>query len=423
MPEGKVRVPTDEELNRITGRAVAEVVPYEEFIAGLRSGRPLRIKMGFDPTKPVITMGWAVGIRKLRQLQDLGHTVVVIIGDWTARIGDPSGRSETRKMLTEDEVTSNADAILEQFFKILDRSRTEVRRQTEWFGEFSLTDVVRLASRFTIAQLLERDDFSKRFSERQPIGIHELLYPLLQGYDSVAIEADIEFGGTDQKFNIHVGRELQRDMGLECGPAGQGQALLLVPMLIGLDGKRKMSQSFDNFIGIDAPAHDMYGKLMSIPDALMGDYFELLTDVPDEEIAEVRQAVEDSSANPMEHKKRLAREIVTQFHSETAAQEAESHFVRTFSKGEISAELATDIPVDRLPLVDGEASADSFIVKLPALLTEHGAASSTSEARRLIQQRAVEIDGQIVTDTVATVKVGSTLRVGKHRFLRVVTPE
>ncbi|MCH8814348.1 MAG: tyrosine--tRNA ligase [Chloroflexi bacterium] len=416
-------MPSDEEVKRITERAVAEVVPHDEFVQGLRSGRRLRIKMGFDPTKPVITMGWAVGIRKLRQLQDLGHTVVVIIGDWTARIGDPSGRSETRQMLTEEEVTANSTAILEQFFKILDRSQTEVRRQTEWFNEFTLADVVRLSARFTVAQLLERDDFSKRYKGQHPIGIHELLYPLLQGYDSVAIESDVEFGGTDQKFNILVGRELQREMGLKCGPAGQGQAVLLVPMLIGLDGKRKMSQSFDNFIGIDAPAHDMYGKLMSIPDALIGDYFDLLTDVPDEEIAEVRRVVEDSSANPMEHKKRLAREIVTQFHSETDAQEAESHFVRTFSQGEISAELATEIPSDRLPLADRDGPADSFSVKLPALLTQHGAASSTSEARRLIQQRAVEIDGEIVTDTVATVKVGSTLRVGKHRFLRVVGAE
>jgi tyrosyl-tRNA synthetase len=420
MPIDKVRVPTEDELERITTRAVAEVVPQDEFILGLRAGRPLRIKMGFDPTKPVITMGWAVGMRKLRQLQDLGHTVVVIIGDWTARIGDPSGRSVARKMLTEPEVMANADAILEQFFRVLDPAQTEVRRQTEWFDDFSLTDVVKLAGRFTVAQLLERDDFSKRFSEQQPIGVHELLYPLLQGYDSVAIEADLEFGGTDQKFNILVGRELQRDMGLECGPAGQGQALLLVPMLIGLDGKRKMSQSFDNFIGIDAPSHDMYGKLMSIPDALICDYFELLTDVPDEEIDEVRRAVEDTSANPMEHKKRLAREIVSQFHSASEAEEAESHFVRTFSQGEISDELAIEVPSDRLPLADGEAAADTFTVKLPALIADQGVASSTGEARRLIKQRAVEIDGEVVTDTIATVNVGSVLRIGKHRFLRIV---
>jgi len=416
----KVRIPNDEELRRITERAVAEVVPHDEFVQGLRSGRRLRIKMGFDPTKPVITMGWAVGIRKLRQLQDLGHTVVVIIGDWTARIGDPSGRSETRQMLTEEEVMANSTAILEQFFKILDRSKTEVRRQTEWFDEFSLADIVRLSARFTVAQILERDDFSKRFTQKHPIGVHELLYPLLQGYDSVAIESDIEFGGTDQKFNMLVGRELQREMGLKCGAAGKGQALLLVPMLIGLDGKRKMSQSFDNFIGIDAPPHDMYGKLMSIADSLIGDYLDLLTDVSDEEIADVRRSVEDPNDNPMEHKKRLAREVVAQFHSESDASEAEAHFVRAFSKGDVSDELATEVPSDRLPLADGAASAESFTVKLPALIADQGAASSASEARRLIQQRAVEIDGEVVIDFVAIVKIGSTLRVGKHRFLRIV---
>lgn len=423
MSTDEVRIPSDEEVKRITERSVAEVVPHDEFVQGLRSGRRLRIKMGFDPTKPVITMGWAVGIRKLRQLQELGHTVVVIIGDWTARIGDPSGRSDTRQMLTEEEVTANSTAILEQFFKILDRSRTEVRRQSEWFNEFSLADVVGLSARFTVAQLLERDDFSKRFTGQHPIGIHELLYPLLQGYDSVAIESDVEFGGTDQKFNILIGRELQRQMGLKCGPAGQGQAVLLVPMLIGLDGKRKMSQSFDNFIGIDVPPHDMYGKLMSISDTLIGDYFELLTDVSDEDIADVRRSVEDRTDNPMEHKKRLAREIVTQFHSESEAEEAEAHFVRTFSRGDISNELATEVPTNRLPLADGSREPGEFSVKLPSLIVDQGAASSATEARRLIQQRAVEIDGEVVTDTVVAVKVGSTLRVGKHRFLRIVSAD
>lgn len=437
MSAGKARIPTDDELKRITGRAVAEVVPHDEFVTGLRSGRSLRIKMGFDPTKPVITMGWAVGIRKLRQLQDLGHTVVVIIGDWTARIGDPSGRSETRKMLTEDEVASNADAILEQFFKILDRSRTEVRRQTEWFNDFSLTDVVQLASRFTIAQLLERDDFSNRFSERQPIGIHELLYPLLQGYDSVAIEADIEFGGTDQKFNIHVGRELQRAMGLKCGPVGQGQALLLVPLLIGLDGKRKMSQSFGNFIAIDAAPHDMYGKVMSIPDGLIGDYFELLTDVPDEEIAEVRRVVEDSSSNPMEHKKRLAREIVTQFHSEGAAADADDDFFFKFG-----AKYPEDIAFTAAPMLDGAVSVEldpsqDRLHSVPKLLVKAGLVSSMREARTLVSQGAVEQIGHAtsagnadfvalksprkITSHRATFEDGEVIRVGKHRFLRIVS--
>lgn len=416
----KARIPTGEELRRVTTRAVAEIVPEDEFLKGLKAGRPMRIKMGFDPTRPVITLGWAVGIRKLRQLQDLGHTVVVIIGDWTARIGDPSGKSETRPMLTEEEVTTNSNAILQQFFKILDPERTEVRRQSDWFDKFTLTDVVRLAARFTVAQLLERDDFSQRFQAQQPIGIHELMYPLLQGYDSVAIESDVEFGGTDQKFNILVGRELQRQLGMEVGPTGQGQAVLLVPLIPGLDGKRKMSQSFDNYIALDTPPHDMYGKIMSLPDHLIALYFETLTDVPEGEVAAIAEAVEKRSGNPMEHKKRLAREIVSQFHSPAEAADAEEQFTSTFSKGEVSDELVQDVPFDKLPLADGEAENGAFQVKLPALLADVGAAASASEARRLIQQRAVEVDGDVVSEPVARLRVGSTLRVGKHRFLRIV---
>src|SRR3990170_1859427 len=254
MTKAKARIPTGQELRRITTRAVAEIIPQREFVDGLRSGRRLRLKMGFDPTKPVITLGWAVGLRKLRQLQDLGHTVVVIIGDWTARIGDPSGQSQTRAMLTAEEVQANSEAILRQFYKVLDESRTEIRRQSEWFDGFTLTDVVRLAARFTVAQLLERDDFAQRFAAHRPIGLHELLYPLLQAYDSVAVEADMEFGGTDQKFNILLGRELQRMLGQKAaqtgpdgppsgggryaglrvpGPAGDGQAVFLGPPLVG----------------------------------------------------------------------------------------------------------------------------------------------------------------------------------------------
>lgn len=420
MSVAKVRAPTDGELKLITERAVAEIVPYDEFIDGLRAARPLRIKMGFDPTKPLITLGWAVGIRKLRQLQDLGHTVVVIIGDWTARIGDPSGRSETRAMLTEEEVTANSNAILEQFYKILDPERTEVRRQTEWFDDFTLTDVVRLAAGFTVAQLLARDDFAQRFEAKHPIGIHELMYPLLQGYDSVAIEADVEFGGTDQKFNILVGRELQRQLGMKVGPAGQGQAVLLVPLIPGLDGKRKMSQSFDNYIALDAPPHDMYGKIMSLPDHLIAQYFETLTDVPGDEVASIARAVEERAGNPMEHKKRLAREIVAQFHSPSDAAEAEAQFTKTFSEGEVSEDLTREVPAGRLPLAEVNGADGVFKVKLPALLTAEGAAASASEARRLIQQRAVEIDGEVVTEVVAIVKIGTIVRIGKHRFLRIV---
>ncbi len=419
MPD--VRKPTDEELQRLTKRAVAEIVPEKELIPALKAGKPLRIKMGFDPTKPVITLGWAVGLRKLRQFQDLGHTIVVIIGDWTARIGDPSGKSETRAMLTEEEVMANSEAILAQFFKILDPERTEVRRQTEWFDKFSLTDVVRLTARFTVAQLMERDDFANRFSANEPIGLHELLYPLLQGYDSVAIESDVEFGGTDQKFNILVGRELQRELGLKCGPAGQGQAVLLVPLIVGLDGSKKMSQSLGNYIAVDEAPNEMFGKLMSIPDHVIADYFEMLTDVPDAEVAGIRNSVEKRTANPMEAKKRLAREIVAQFHSEDAARDAEEYFVSTFSKRE----QPTEVPERSLSFRSAlaEAAADNGDVKLPWLLTQLELASSNSEANRLIKGRAVEIDGTVVELPRVKLKDGMMIKVGKHRFVRVLNAD
>jgi tyrosyl-tRNA synthetase len=405
--KSEVRIPDEQELNWLTRRAVAEIVPEAELVKALESGKHLRIKMGFDPTKPLITLGWAVGLRKLRQFQDLGHTIVVIIGDWTARIGDPSQKNETRPMLSEEEVMANSDAVLEQFFRILDRDSTEIRRQTTWFDDFKLTDVVRLSARFTVAQMLERDDFANRFGTNQPISLHELLYPLLQGYDSVAVESDVEFGGTDQKFNILVGRELQREVG-QPGVAGNGQAVLLVPLLVGLDGSKKMSQSLGNFIAINEPPNEMYGKLMSIPDSLIGDYFELLTDVPDDELDTIRESIEKRKANPMEHKKRLAREIVAYFHSRDAAEAAEAAFVSTFSKGE----LPEDVPEVPLPSGDGA-------FKLAAFLAEHGLAASTSEANRLIDAGAVEINGQKATRKTNGLKSGDTVRVGKHRFVRI----
>jgi len=427
MTESKPRIPTDEELRRITTRAVAEIVPQMEFLDGLRSGRRLRLKMGFDPTKPLITLGWAVGLRKLRQLQDLGHTVVVIIGDWTARIGDPSGQSQTRAMLTADEVQANSEAILRQFYRVLDESRTEIRRQSEWFDRFTLTDVVRLAARVTVAQVLERDDFAQRFAAHKPIGLHELLYPLLQAYDSVAIEADVEFGGTDQKFNILLGRELQRAAGQKAGPAGEGQAVLLVPLLVGLDGTQKMSQSLGNFIAIDDPPHEMYGKLMSIPDTLIMHYFELLTGVPDGELAAVRKDVERGGAKARDAKMRLAREVVSQFHSWDAAEEANAGFVRTFRKRE----LTEDIREYRLSFsetaqkfkrsvydVGGVRMVESLW--LPRVLVDVGLAPSVSQAKRLIKQGAVDIDGDVHTSEDFALIDGLTFRVGKHRFLRIV---
>ena len=455
MPKPRIRVPTDDELRRITTRAVAEIVPQQEFLDGLRSGKPMRLKMGFDPTVPVITLGWAVGLRKLRQLQDLGHTVVVIIGDWTARIGDPSGQSQTRKMLTTEEVQTNSEAILRQFYKILDEPRTEIRRQSEWFDPFTLTDVVRLSARYTVAQMLQRDDFAQRYAERKPIGLHELLYPLLQAYDSVAVEADVEFGGTDQKFNNLLGREMQRAAGQKAGPAGEGQAVFLVPLLVGLDGTQKMSQSLGNFIAIDDPPHDMYGKLMSIPDTLIADYFELLTDVPDDELAPIRNAVEKGGAKAMDHKMRLARDIVAQFHSEKAAEQAEDGFDRTFRKQELPEETTQEkvfTPSDweelraellrlqrsrlsgknlaeEMRRLDEEEKAEIFTwvtihggprLPIPLLLVKLGLIASKSEARRKIKEGAVDINGRVCREVVARVPIGSIIRVGKHRFLRIV---
>ena len=405
--ETKARIPTAAEIRRITKRGVAWIITEDEFVAKLKSGKRLRLKMGFDPTAPAITLGWAVGLRKLRQLQDLGHTVVVIIGDWTARIGDPSGQSQTRSMLTAEEVQANSEAILRQFYKVLDESRTEIRRQSEWFDAFTLTDVVRLAARVTVAQILERDDFAQRFAAHKPIGLHELLYPLLQAYDSVAVEADMEFGGTDQKFNILLGRELQRAAGQKAGPAGEGQAVLLVPLLVGLDGTQKMSQSLSNFIAIDDPPHEMFGKLMSIPDTLTMDYLELLTGVPDGELAALRKDVERGGTKAMDAKARLAREVVSQFHGADAAEEANAAFERTFRKREVPVEAI------EVPLSDGQMT-------ILRILTEARAVSSVNEARRLIRQGGVDIDGEVVTSPAALVSAGSVIRVGKHRFLRIV---
>jgi len=398
-------VPSDDELRRLTRRAVAEIIPEEQFIKALKSGTPLRLKMGFDPSAPDLTLGHAVGLRKLRQLQDLGHTVVVIVGDWTARIGDPSGQSKTRPMLTVDQVNANAETYLRQFFKIVDRERTEIRRQSEWFDAFTLTTVVHLTAKFTVAQMLEREDFAQRFNSQKPVGVHELLYPLLQAYDSVAVEADVEFGGTDQKFNLHVGRELQPEYDLP------PQAIFLVPLLVGLDGNIKMSKSLGNYVALDDPPGEMYGKLMSIPDTLVADYFELLTDIPDEEVAYIRSSIEKKSQNPMEHKLRLAREIVAQFHGAPAAEEANAEFGRVFRAGEQPEEV---------PEYGIRFEGDVTTVDVVDVLAASTAAPSRTEARRLLQQGAVEADGSRVTDVRWPVRRGTILRVGKHRFLRIV---
>ncbi|GAF71002.1 unnamed protein product, partial [marine sediment metagenome] len=381
MSRAAVRVPKDDELRWILRRAVAEAIPEDEFVEALRSGHCLRLKMGFDPSAPDLTLGHAVGLRKLRQLQELGHQVVVIVGDWTARIGDPSGQSQTRPMLTAEEVKANAETYLRQFFMVVDKERTEIRWQSEWFDKFDLETVMRLAARFTVAQILQRQEYSERFAAHKPIGLHEFLYPLLQAYDSVAIEADVEFGGTDQKFNLLVGRDLQEMMGQ------RPQQCFLVPLLVGTDGTMKMSKSLGNYIALEDPPQEMYGKVMSLPDDVMMDYYELVTDVPDKEVAEIGEALRTRSVNPMELKMRLAREIVGQFHSGEAAQAAAEDFTRVFREREIPEEPEVhEVHFGQVTDSDGRTN-------LARLLARLGVVPSKSEAKRLIGQGAVEIDG------------------------------
>jgi len=413
MPDA--RIPNDDEIRWLTERAVAEIIPRDDFVRALKSGKSLRLKMGFDPSTPDLTIGHAVGLRKLRQLQDFGHRVVIIVGDWTAQIGDPSGQSKTRPMLSAEQVKANAETYLRQFFNIVDRERAEVRWQTEWFGEFGLSDVVRLAAQFTVAQMLERADFADRFASHKPVGVHELLYPMLQGYDSVAVQSDVEFGGTDQKFNLMVGRELQQHFGQT------PQIVFTVPLLVGTDGEVKMSKSLGNYVAVEDPPREMYGKIMSTPDHMIADYFELLTDLPDDEVAEIRRSVLEHTANPRDAKMRLAREIVTQFHSLTAAGESEEQFVRTFSKRELPEELPEAQMSFRGALA--EAPAEDGAVRLPWLLTRLNLAASMSEATRLVRQRAIEIDGQVADSPHALLRDGMVIRVGKHRFLRVLNSD
>lgn len=384
-------------------RGVAETIVESELIKLLELGKPLKLKQGFDPSCPDIHLGHVVGLRKLRQFQQLGHRVILIVGDWTAQIGDPSGQSTTRPMLSAEEVQTNAQTYMQQFFKVVDKEKTEVRWQSEWFNKFGLDDVIKLTSKFTVAQFLAREDFEKRYSSGRPIAITELLYPLLQAYDSVAIEADVEFGGTDQKFNCLVGRELQQMLGQ------RPQQVLLVPLLIGTDGSQKMSKSLDNYIGIAEPPNEIYGKIMSIPDSLILDYLELVTDVPDEEITEFGERMTEQKINPMVVKKRLAYEIVAQFHGAQAACEAEDYFARVFQKREVPDEaVLLEFPVNTRST-------------LTAALAKAGLAKSRSEARRLLAQGAIEVNGQPVTEDidVSVLKPGSVIKVGKRRFARI----
>lgn len=385
-------------------RATAEIISEQDLLARIelcqKEKRPMRIKLGLDPTAPHIHLGFAVVLRKLRQFQDLGHQVVLLIGDFTARVGDPTGRSETRKVLTTEEIESNAATYREQLSRILDPEKTEVRFNSEWLSPMNFADLLGLTSKYTVAQLLERDDFTKRYKGGIPIGMHELLYPLMQGYDSVALHSDVEMGGTDQKFNNLVGRFLQKEYGQ---PA---QVVFLMPILEGLDGVKKMSKSLGNYVGITEPPTEMFGKLMSIPDSLMRRYFELCTEV---DLAEVdRRLAQD---HPRDNKFWLGREIIRLYHGLEAAQAAQDEFVKVFS----NKENPSDMEVFR---VDRELAPEGKI-GMAKLLVVSGMAPSNKESRRLIEQGAVQWNGVRITDPgELDLGEGGVLKVGR-KFLRI----
>lgn len=380
-------------------RGVEELIPEEELIAKLKEGRPLRIKLGADPTAPDIHLGHTVILNKLRTFQDLGHEVTFLIGDFTGMVGDPTSKNTTRPPLTREDVLRNAETYKQQVFKILDPAKTKIQFNSEWLSELGAEGMIRLAANQTVARMLERDDFKKRYSNGQPIAIHEFMYPLLQGYDSVAMETDVELGGTDQKFNLLMGRELQKSNGQP------PQVVLMMPLLVGLDGEKKMSKSANNYIGISEAPGEMFGKIMSISDDLMWSYYELLSFRPLEEIAQFRQDVKNGT-NPRDIKILLAKEIIARFHDETAADAAEQEFINRFQKGAMPEEM---------PEFEFESG-----IAITNLLKEAGLVGSTSDAMRMIRQGAVKLDGEKVDDTKLVPAAGTAVyQVGKRKFARV----
>ena len=408
-----MRIGIDQQMERLR-RGTEEIITESELRAKLARGQPLRVKLGIDPTAPDVHLGWAVVLRKLRQFQELGHIAHLIIGDFTARIGDPTGKSKTRRQLPREEVQHYVERLKPQLFRILDPNRTEVHYNADWLGKMTFADVIQLTSRYTVARILEREDFANRLAQNLPLGLHEILYPLCQGYDSVAIRSDVELGGTDQRFNNLVGRDLQREYGQE------PQVVMLMPLLIGLDGKEKMSQSLGNYIGINEPPDQMFGKVMSLSDELMTHYFILCTDVPEAEVYAIESDWKSGRVNPRDVKRRLAREIVALYHSPELAEQADEQFLRIFSQKQ----LPTDAPEVPIPahLIKPDGT-----VWLVGLISAIGFAPSNSEARRLIQGGGVELNGQRIADPNATIPieslVGGLLRVGKHRFARLTLTE
>ncbi|MGB9819872.1 MAG: tyrosine--tRNA ligase [Pseudothermotoga sp.] len=386
----------------ILKRNAVDLVDEQDLLSKLQRKKQLRVKLGVDPSRPDLHLGHAVVLFKLRQFQDLGHQVILIIGDFTAQIGDPSGRDSTRPMLSEQEVRYNAKSYEEQAFKILDRCKTEIRFNSEWLSKMSFADVIKLASKYTVARMLERDDFSKRYSSNIPISIAEFLYPLAQAYDSVAIQADVELGGTDQYFNLLVGRRIQQEVGQE------PQVVMTMPIIEGTDGKMKMSKSYGNYIAFNDAPFDMYGKLMSIPDELIIKYMRLLTHLPQEEIDHYEKLIQDKSVNPRDVKMKLAFEITSFFHGEKQAEDAQDEFVKIFRKKELPSEMPVVV------LDKGEVELVELLMKLQVV-------QSKSEARRLIAQGGVKVDDEKITEIHAKISVDKEkiLKVGKRQFFRL----
>ncbi|WP_432408397.1 tyrosine--tRNA ligase [Wukongibacter sp. M2B1] len=391
-----------EEQLKIISKGVEEIINVEDLKRKLSTGRQLVVKLGLDPSAPDIHLGHTVVLRKMRQFQDLGHKVIIIIGDFTGMIGDPTGKSKARKQLTREEVLLNAKTYKEQIFKVLNKEKTEVLFNSEWLSRLTFKDIIEITSKHTVARMLEREDFKKRFSNHQSIGIHEFFYPLMQAYDSVSIKADVELGGTEQRFNILMGRTMQKDFDMK------SQVAIFMPLLEGIDGKEKMSKSLGNYIGIDEEANEIYGKVMSIPDELIIRYFELTTDIHPDKLENIKKKLDGSMINPRDVKMDLAREIVELYHGNKMAIKAEEHFKRVFQKRLVPEDL-------QKVCINGQ---DESLVSIIMLA---GFAKSNSEARRLIEQRAVRINDRNVTLKDSLIlESGDILRVGKRKFAKIV---
>ena len=399
--------PVNEQIDLIK-RGAFEIIPEEELLKKLEKSiierRPLNIKLGCDPSRPDLHIGHSVVLRKLAQFQSLGHQAILIIGDFTGMIGDPSGRNVTRPALSLKETRENGQSYLEQASKILDKDETKIVYNSEWLSKMSFEDVIKLSSKYTIARMIERDDFTKRFKSGEPISVHEFLYPLAQAMDSVAIKSDVELGGTDQKFNLLVGRDIQREYGLE------PQVIITTPLIPGTDGIEKMSKSYNNYIGISESPQNIFGKTLSIPDNLIYSYFELATDISNEELIKIKKQLEDSSVNPRDLKRKLAKVLVKMYHDQNAAEEAEKEFDKIFIKKEIP----DDIPEYRF-------ENKTLEINILELITKVNLAGSKGEARRLVSQGGVSIDGEKITDITTNIKITGeqVLKVGKRKFIKL----